>query len=69
MKSINCYHNVEKLCIGFIIECKEGSDYGIIYQYNDEVPYSECKGSALCSSAVMYVTSWTGLSAVSEAEV
>lgn len=44
---INCYDDSQKLCIGFIIECNKGSDYGILYQYNDEKNHSECNGSAI----------------------
>ena len=47
IEEINCYHHKNKLCIGFIVECKFGLDYGIIYQFNDESYSTECKKGAL----------------------
>lgn len=43
----NCYNKSEKLCVGFIVECELDSDFGIIYQYNDESYSTECKNGGL----------------------
>ena len=42
IEEINCYHDIHKLSVGFIVECRANADYGIIYQYNDDKHSSEC---------------------------
>lgn len=47
IEDINCYHDREKLCVGFIVECNLDSEFGVIYQYNDETYSTECKNGGI----------------------